>query len=193
MIPKRTPARGFTLIETLVAISLITVAIIAPMSLVSQSLAAAYYARDQVTAYNLAQEGIEAVRAIRDGNILANALNSAGVGLLDGIPTNGAPFTIDARKASAADAISTCASSPCPFLQTDGTLYGYGFCADHSCDTEFTRTLTANYAGPASQNSGEDIIRVSSTVTWHTPNGSLRTFTIYENMYRWVDDGSAAH
>ncbi len=62
--------RGFTLIETLVAVSLLVIAIVAPMSLVSQALTTAYYARDQVAAYSLAQDGIESVRAVRDGNLL---------------------------------------------------------------------------------------------------------------------------
>src|SRR3989338_949042 len=61
---------GFTLIETLVAISLLTIAIIAPMALTAQSLATAYYARDQITAFYMAQEAIEGVRALRDGQIL---------------------------------------------------------------------------------------------------------------------------
>ena len=54
--------RGFTLVETLAAITLIMVAIVAPMGLTVQSLSVAYYARDQITASNLAQEGIEAVK-----------------------------------------------------------------------------------------------------------------------------------
>ena len=178
---------GFTLIETLVAISLLSVAIVAPMSLVSQSLAAATYSRDQVAAYNLAQEGIESVRGIRDGNILANALQSQGKNLLDGIPIGG-NFTIDARETNAADAIDPC-DGPCQPLQTDGTLYGY---EANWQNTGFTRTLTAVYVGPLAQNGGEDAIRVSATVSWFTPNGQPRSFTIYENMYRWVDDGSAA-
>lgn len=195
----RLSTRAFTLIETLVAVSLLTVAIVAPMSLVSQSLSAAIYSRDQITAYSLAQEGIESVRAIRDGNILANALTNAGKNLLDGIPV-GSAFTIDARESTASNAIQTC-SGACPRLQTDGTLYGYAP-GDRSNpnrdptntwkDTAFTRTLTAVYAGPSSVNNGQDVIRVSVTVSWLTPNGQKRSFTIDENMYRWVNDGSAA-
>src|SRR3989338_11299272 len=41
-------SRGFTLIETMVAIALLTISIVAPMSLTTQSLASAYYARDQI-------------------------------------------------------------------------------------------------------------------------------------------------
>ena len=53
-----TMKKGFTLIETLVAVSLLTVAIVAPMTLTARSLSAAYYARDQITAFHLAQEAI---------------------------------------------------------------------------------------------------------------------------------------
>ena len=72
-------SRGMTLIETLVAISILAVAIVAPMTLTMQSLSSAYYARDQVVASNLAQEAIESVRAVRDGNILRIALNGPDV------------------------------------------------------------------------------------------------------------------
>lgn len=178
-----THIRGFSLIETLVAVSLLAASIVAPMSLVSQSLRSAFYARDQIAAYNLAQEGIEAVRAIRDGNVLANALFNANADLLASIPV-GQDFTIDARESTAAAAIDVCPSNPCPPLRTDGTLYGY----DASWTaTNFTRTLHAEYVGAST-----DEIRIAVTVSWTTSALQTRSFTIYENMYRWIEDGSAA-
>lgn len=179
--------RGFTLIETLVAISLLSVAIVAPMTLVSQSLKSAYYARDQVTAYNLAQEGIEAVRAIRDGNILVNALTGANVDLLTGIAVDGQSFVIDARNN---EIWTTCTDTP---LKTDGTLYGHGTdpCTQNGADgwtpTRFHRTIVASFVDVA-----HDEIRIESTVRWRTGSYQERSFTIYENMYRWIEDGSAA-
>src|SRR3954462_3848275 len=86
--------RGFTLLETMVAVSLLAVAIVAPMSLTAQSLASAYYARDEVTAFYLAQEGLEVVRNIRDNNILQNSQGGATVNLLNGIPIN-TSFRVD--------------------------------------------------------------------------------------------------
>ena len=60
--------RGYTLIETLIAITIIVTATVGPLSLAAKSLAQSQYARDQITAFYLAQEGLEIVRHIRDAN-----------------------------------------------------------------------------------------------------------------------------
>ncbi len=61
---------GFTLVETLVAITILLLAIGGPMFAVSQSLKSSYYARDQITAFYLAQDAIEYIRNLRDENAL---------------------------------------------------------------------------------------------------------------------------
>ena len=176
---------GFTLIETLVAITLLTVAITEPISLTTQSLESAYYARDQITAFYLAQEAIEAIRSVRDSQILqiTQSADASGLNIFGPIPLNNQPFTIDALQPNSAQAITTC-NGTCPPLQTDGTLYGYksGWTA-----TNFTRTVKAAFVG-----SGQDEVRVTVTVTWRTGAFQTRSFSISENLYRWVQDGSGA-
>lgn len=172
---------GMTLIETLVAIVILTVAIVAPMSLTMQSLSASYYARDQVVAFNLAQEAIESVRAIRDGNMLRIVLNGESVSLLDGI-TIGAPFVIDTRKTNdLPDRGITECSGTCPYLQTDGNLYGY---ESGWSDTPYRRTVTIEDVGALG-----DEIRIRVDVSWDAGTSQLRTITLYENLNRWIDDG----
>lgn len=58
--------KGFTILETLVAITILVVSLTAPLTIVSQALRSSYYARDQVTAYFLAQEAVEFLRNKRD-------------------------------------------------------------------------------------------------------------------------------
>jgi prepilin-type N-terminal cleavage/methylation domain-containing protein len=176
---------GFTLIETLVAVTLLTVAVIAPITLTAQSLQTAFYARDQITAFYLAQEAIEAIRSILDGQILqiTQTANASGLNIFGPIPLSNQPFTVDARIANSSGAITSC-SGTCPPLQTDGTLYGY---QSGWSNSNFTRTVKAAFVG-----AGQDEIRITVTVTWQTGAYQVRTFSISENLYRWVKDGSGA-
>jgi prepilin-type N-terminal cleavage/methylation domain-containing protein len=64
--------RGFTLVETLVAITVLLVVIIGPMTIAQKGMQNAYYAGDQTTAVYLAQEAIEAVQKLRDDVALQN-------------------------------------------------------------------------------------------------------------------------
>lgn len=173
--------RGFTLVETLVAVTLLTIAIVAPMTLTTMSFSAAYYAREQITAFHLAQEGIEAIRHIRDGNILRIALNAspAPLSLMEGVSsTNGAPFTVDALN----DNTALC-QNPCQPLRLSNGLYGYG----SGEQTQFVRTVSVR---PVASNSDEFTVEV--TVTWQTATRREHSVTIFENMYSWVQTGSAA-
>ena len=54
--------KGLTLIETLVAISVLLIGVVFPMSIYSQSITNTRYAGDQITAYYLAQEGLEFIK-----------------------------------------------------------------------------------------------------------------------------------
>ena len=197
--PSNLPAkRGFTLIETLAAVVLLTISITAPMLLTVRSLSSAYYARDQFTAFYLAQEAIEAVHQVRDNQILTIAKTSAGgIDLfpcaIDG--TGGtAPksFTVDGRPPAPADVIRTTGSvgacinssdpNSCPPLESDGQLYGYEM---GWSNTNFTRYVNACYVGGDTNE-----VQISVTVKWQTAAQNERTFTISENMYRWIQDAS---
>lgn len=70
-----TKQRGFTLLETLIAISVLITAIIGPMTIAARGLQSAYFAKEQLIAINLAQEGLEVVRKERDNHALLNRGN----------------------------------------------------------------------------------------------------------------------
>ncbi|MEK7501415.1 MAG: prepilin-type N-terminal cleavage/methylation domain-containing protein [Patescibacteria group bacterium] len=61
--------KGFTIIETLVAIAILMISIAGPLAVASKSLTAALYAKDQMVASYLAQEGVETIRNRKDNNI----------------------------------------------------------------------------------------------------------------------------
>jgi len=63
---------GFTLVETLVAISIFTSSIVVLMSVLGSGISNTNYAKDKITAGYLAQEGIEYLRNARDQYLLTN-------------------------------------------------------------------------------------------------------------------------
>ncbi|HEV7702059.1 MAG TPA: type II secretion system protein [Candidatus Paceibacterota bacterium] len=68
--------RGFTLVETLVGLSIFTFSMLALMSVLGSGVADINYAKQKTVAGYLAQEGIEHVRNMRDNSVLYNAVDS---------------------------------------------------------------------------------------------------------------------
>jgi len=62
--------KGFSLIEVLIAISILLVGVLSAFALVSKSLASAPIIQDRLVASFLAQEKLEEIRRIRDTNFL---------------------------------------------------------------------------------------------------------------------------
>lgn len=60
--------RGFTLIETFVAITILMIAILGPMSIIAKFYADSTYAKNQIAATFLAQDGLETVQNLIKNN-----------------------------------------------------------------------------------------------------------------------------
>jgi prepilin-type N-terminal cleavage/methylation domain-containing protein len=136
MTSPRNTDRGFTLVETLVAITILVMAVTAPLTLGSQGLTVSRIARDQVIATYLIQDAIEYVRNARDNNILAS--NDWLTGLSD-------CTTGTCRIDVPADTIAPCGGGGCPVLNFDPSsgLYGYtGTSTGNWEGTKFTRTVS---------------------------------------------------
>lgn len=70
---------GFTLLDVIFAIGIIIVGLIAVLGLLRYVILAGRYSTDKFIATNLAQEGIEIVRAVRDSNWLAHQTWNQGL------------------------------------------------------------------------------------------------------------------
>jgi len=195
---KNTSKKGFTLIETLVAITILTVAVAAPLSLAAQSLLAAFNARDQVTAFHLAQEAIETVRAQRDKNLLEIIKTGVNVAWLGGLEVEERNITtgdIEDEKPFMVDSISTSANfasctgsvdEPCARLQFDEVsgFYGHIFSGrSFTKESRFTRIVRITEV--ANTNKEEVIVR--SEVQWRTGRlGGMRSVVVEENLFKWI-------
>ena len=92
MILKKVKAanQGFTIVETLVAITILLVGVLGPLSIAANGIADGMFAKNQLTANYLAQEAIEMVINKRDSNA------DARLPAFGGIPTPCVPTcTID--------------------------------------------------------------------------------------------------
>ncbi|PJE74182.1 MAG: hypothetical protein COV01_01630 [Candidatus Taylorbacteria bacterium CG10_big_fil_rev_8_21_14_0_10_41_48] len=172
-------ARGFTLVEAMVAISILSLSITGPMIIAQKGIGSAIYARDQITAFYLAQEAVEYIRNVRD----SNRINQAS--WLSYLPTclAGGTCQIDARYTDYTNesAISACLSGTCPVLSFDTSQNFYGYGSGGSWEsTRFTRDVQVT----ETQANKEAVISV--TVSWNTNLfAPTRTFTIKEYIYNF--------
>lgn len=168
-------ARGFTLIETLVAVLLLSTAIVGPITLASKGLSAALIARDQMTAFYLAQDAIEYVRFVRDSNRLAGQPWLTNLSACTG--TDGC--TLDPSAGTVAACSGTCSVIN---KYDDGSSHVYfSYTLGNPTPQQFRRTVTL--AAPTSGQTTEEVLTV--TVSWRAQSGVTRTISVRENLLDW--------
>lgn len=162
---KLTAPRGFTLLETIVALTVIIAAMTGPIALTTRGIFDAKFAKNKLVAADLAQEGLEIIRQCRDNNILKSRAWDFSMGAGDW----------------QADVISStllqCPLSPFTgaALLRDSNSGLYNYVSGNS--TMFTRRVTISK--PAA-----DQMFVVSSVTW-SEGGIGRVMTLQETLYNW--------
>lgn len=173
---------GFTLVETLVAISILSLSILATFTAVQNGLQTSITAKDQIVAYYLAQEAMEYVKNIRDENAL-NSLDGSSVNWLTGLVVTsgggsgpcdfGKTCTID----SALKVVTACSAGfgTCPNLRQDTStgLYGYTSswpASNYKREIQFTNVVS-NYE-----------VKVTINITWNT-RGTSKTFQVSQLLF----------
>ncbi|MBX4198988.1 prepilin-type N-terminal cleavage/methylation domain-containing protein [Candidatus Parcubacteria bacterium] len=172
--------RGFTLIETLIAISILVMAVTGAFAAAQNGISSATFSKDQIVAFYLAEEGIEEIRNLRDQNGLA------GVGWLAGIASSGSDpcyfgsvCMVDA--VSSTDVISKCGleAGSCPVLKQDPDTGFFGYDSDWD-NSPFRREVQIAEVTPGNTHE----VTIIVTVTWS--KGLLqRQFRAKENIFDW--------
>lgn len=192
----RTPhinTEGFTLIEAMVAVTIVSLAVAGPLFTAGRAIVAAQLSRQQLTASYLAQEGVEYARAMRDNEYLA-AYQVGGTNVSTAAWNN---FLSGEGEGS----IASCRSTTCTLDPTRSMGTGSGFslepCSGGSCaplylvngvysqqsgiagavQTPFTRTVQAIDVSPTDE-------RIVSTVSWNF-HGVSYSVTVSDHLTPW--------
>ncbi len=186
--------RGFTLVETLVAISIFTMSVVAVLSVISSSLANISYAKNKIMAGYLAQEGVEYIRNMRDTYILddprdgwKDSANNFRLKIAPCIISDGCYFddqtliyTSGLNKPMTLIPLISC-SGPCPSLYYS-SLYGSYNYSQSGAKTPFIRKVLITYP----DGTGDNEVKVTSTVSWVQGSGTYN-IVLSENLFNWTE------
>jgi len=157
--------KGFTLMEVIIAIAIILAALITLTNLISSSVAGIRPGKSKIIATNLAQEGLELVRNIRDNNWLAYKRESDNWD--DGLGAG------DYRAQYDVGSLLSFVSVP---LKIDSNgFYQY----DIGSNTVFYRKITITQTE-------DSWIGVLSEVTWQE-KGRSYNIGARTNLYNWLE------
>ena len=173
--------RGFTLVETMVAITVLSIALVGPYIAVNNALTASYVARDKLIASSLAQEGMEYIRSVRDANYLnSRASWMTGLSGLSCYGTTPSGYcTVDPSQGdynTNSSAISSQSSANVPVLYLSSTgLYNQ---QGTGSPTSFRRYVQM-------QEISTSEVQVTVTVTWTT---SRQTYSasVVDTLRDWL-------
>jgi len=173
----RASRSGQSIIEAVIAISILTVGFLGIAALLSQSLYLERVVADQTTATYLAAEGIELMKNLSDHDVYMR-LAGLGPGWGNCLPHPG--WNEIELDYSSLDCSRSFDSGD--FLKFDPAtgLYGYNLlAADNPVATNFTRDIRVFWAP------GQPNMDVQSIVSWSTGPFTSQTVVLEDYFYNW--------
>ena len=158
--------KGFSLIEVIVSIAVITTALVTAMALISFSVSSIGLSKSKIIATNLAQEGLEIIRNIRDSNWLSYKRSPEnwrdGLGIGD--------YRVQYNQLGLLGFSST------PLRIDSNGFYRY----DADTDTLFYRKIIIDHIG-------DNQIKAIAEITWQK-KGKRHTIQVEDRLYNWLEE-----
>lgn len=169
-------SKGFTLIEIMIAVSVLLIGIVAIYSLVPHILQTTVVNFEKFKAIQLAREGLEIVRNLRDGNWLEQFADPSNL-WLEGLTGGacGGVFEVDYEDLDEnfENPVLDCWIGNERYLRIDDTAGKEGFYNyTTGPETKYKRKITINDNG--------DYLSVQVEIFW-----SSKTLTVIEHLYNW--------
>ncbi len=159
-----TTHQGFTLVEVLVALALLTVALIPVFIQATDALRLSVSIQHSLISASMAQEGVEVVRAMRDANWFAGQPFDAGISAC----AEGCRVQWDSL------ALLPLSGNPPVRFDTVSGMYQY----DSGDASPFARQITVTKVSAVE-------LAVMSIVTWRE-RGVDKTFTVESYLFNWL-------
>jgi len=166
--------KAFTLVEVLIAVSILTIGILSGFILITKVLYNTAVIQDRLTASFLTQEGIELVRQVRDSNFL-QIMNGESVEWKDGLADGS--YTIESKAGSEQPITLTSVDTGegSNFRYNDDTkIYNY----TTGEPTTFNREIKITTIN-------DDEIRVESIMKWKTRTIDFN-LTVEDHLFNWL-------
>jgi len=171
--------KGFTLLEVILAITILTIAVGGSFALISQTIAAVSVIQSKLIASYLVQEGMEIVKNIRDTNWLKNQPWDQNL--------EEENYEVDYLTALLPDpllCLPVCDYDDLELLGIDHDgFYGYNYFPENK--TIFKRKITISDKADLDGDSQFDKLKVSVEVQWEE-RGKIHSIVAQEYLYNWA-------
>ncbi|MBI3250543.1 MAG: prepilin-type N-terminal cleavage/methylation domain-containing protein [Candidatus Andersenbacteria bacterium] len=166
--------QGLTLIGVLVATIILSIIGVSASQLLTRSERVAEVASSEFVASNIAREGLELVRAMRDNNWFQGDDETEWIG-----EELCAEFTYDTAAARAGDGPGSVDDAA---LFIDKQTHEWGHRTGNGDDSGYSRVLEINCD---ERNSEIPYVTVTSTIRWEV-RGQERDVVLKERLYNWM-------
>ncbi len=169
----RKKIKAFSIIEIMAVVFIVTIGMVGMMNLIGQSIRVQRLNEHTLIAYQLAQEGIELVRVIRDDNWLSEDPDTFFNALSPGYS-----YCIDYSNVELGSAFA----SPCRLYLNDNDFYVHQ--ETDNIETPYSRLITIEEYVDEESEEEDYAVTVTVKITWEDVGGTLE-YEAETRLYDW--------